>query len=39
MIAGVASCLVAISYLISFGFRSVKIRKKHLSIPRGDSEY
>jgi hypothetical protein len=39
MIAGVASSLVAIIYLISFGFRSVNIRQKHLLLPGSDFDY
>ncbi|MCK5065822.1 MAG: hypothetical protein KAR16_00220 [Bacteroidales bacterium] len=32
MIGGVASSLIAIVYLISFGFRSVQIRQNHLRL-------
>ena len=39
MITGVSSSLAAISYLISFGFRSIRIRQKHLSMPSGDFDY
>jgi polyferredoxin len=39
MIAGVASSLVAIVFLISFGFRSVNIRQKHLNLPGSDFDY
>ena len=39
MIVGVASSLVAIIYLISFGFRSVNIRQKHLLLPGSDFDY
>lgn len=39
MIAGVTSSLVAIVYLISFGFRSVHIRQKHLFMSSSDFDY
>jgi len=39
MIAGVACSMVAIVYLISFGFRSVGIRKQHLLMPGSDFDY
>ena len=39
MIVGVASSLVAIVYLISFGFRSVQIRQKHLLMSSSDFDY
>jgi len=39
MIAGVLCSLLAIAYLISFGFRAVRIRQKHLSLPGADFDY
>lgn len=39
MIGGVGSSLVAILYLISFGFRSVHIRQKHLNLPSSGFDY
>ena len=39
MIAGVGSSLVAIVFLISFGFRSVSIRQKHLLMSSSDFDY
>ena len=39
MIVGVASSLVAIVYLISFGFRSVQIRQKHLLMSSSNFDY
>jgi hypothetical protein len=39
MISGVACSMVAIVYLISFGFRSVRIRQKHLLMPGSDFDY
>lgn len=39
MITGVAFSMVAIVYLISFGFRSVHIRQKHLHMPGSDFDY
>lgn len=39
MIAGVACSMVAIVYLISFGFRSIQIREKHLLMPGSDFDY
>ena len=39
MISGVTSSLVAIVYLISFGFRSVQIRQKHLFMSGSDFDY
>ena len=39
MIFGVALSMVAIVFLISFGFRSIRIRQKHLSMPGSDFDY
>ena len=39
MIVGVASSLVAIIFLISFGFRMVNIRQKHLLMSSSDFDY
>ena len=39
MIAGVSCSLVAIVYLITFGFRAVHIRQKHLHMPGSDFDY
>ena len=39
MIAGVASSLVAIIFLISYGFRMVNIRQKHLLMSGSDFDY
>jgi len=39
LIAGVTFSLVAIIYLISFGFRSIRIRQKHLQMPGSDFDY
>lgn len=39
MIAGVSSSLVAIIFLISFGFRAVSIRQKHLLMSSSDFDY
>ena len=39
MIVGVASSLVAIIFLISFGFRMVNIMQKHLLMSSSDFDY
>jgi hypothetical protein len=39
LIAGVFCSLVAIAYLISYGFHMVRIRQKHLSMSSGDFDY
>ncbi len=39
IIPGFFCSLVAIIYLISFGFRSVQFRQKHLSFPSSDFDY
>ena len=39
MICGVALSMAAIVFLISFGFRSVRIRQKHLLMPGSDFDY
>ncbi len=39
MIVGVACSLVAILYLVAFGFRAIHIRQKHLLMQGSDSDY